>query len=139
MFGLWHANRNSGPSNYAPDRCTEEPDRSHRRAAQPDCESTAGLIRSGSLSTKLGRRRHVRSTSDTDPIADVASGPVCATFGSEAQPNNENIKGSGLDGPYDCRTHRVPAYQPTPRIPMADAPVRFLEMIKDRFSTAKLI
>jgi KTSC domain len=23
---------------------------------------------------------------------------------------NQNIKGSGSDGPYDCRTHRVPAY-----------------------------
>jgi hypothetical protein len=24
---------------------------------------------------------------------------------------NQNIKGTGSDGPYDCRTHRVPAYQ----------------------------
>lgn len=24
---------------------------------------------------------------------------------------NANIKGGGSDGPYDCRTHRVPAYQ----------------------------
>lgn len=23
---------------------------------------------------------------------------------------NRNIKGSGSDGPYDCRTHRVPRY-----------------------------
>jgi hypothetical protein len=23
---------------------------------------------------------------------------------------NQNIKGSGLDGPYDCRTHRRPNY-----------------------------
>jgi hypothetical protein len=23
---------------------------------------------------------------------------------------NQNIKGSGLDGPFDCRTHRVPAH-----------------------------
>jgi hypothetical protein len=23
---------------------------------------------------------------------------------------NGNIKGSGKDGPYDCRTHRVPSY-----------------------------
>jgi hypothetical protein len=23
---------------------------------------------------------------------------------------NQNIKGSGSDGPYDCRTHRVPNY-----------------------------
>lgn len=23
---------------------------------------------------------------------------------------NANIKGSGSDGPFDCRTHRVPAY-----------------------------
>jgi|SRR6266536_5137369 len=23
---------------------------------------------------------------------------------------NQNIKGSGSDGPYDCRTHRVPDY-----------------------------
>jgi hypothetical protein len=23
---------------------------------------------------------------------------------------NQNIKGSGSDGPYDCRTHRVPTY-----------------------------
>jgi hypothetical protein len=23
---------------------------------------------------------------------------------------NQNIKGIGLDGPYDCRTHRVPKY-----------------------------
>jgi hypothetical protein len=23
---------------------------------------------------------------------------------------NANIKGTGSDGPYDCRTHRVPAY-----------------------------
>jgi KTSC domain len=24
---------------------------------------------------------------------------------------NQNIKGSGSDGPFDCRTHRVPRYQ----------------------------
>lgn len=24
---------------------------------------------------------------------------------------NQNIKGSGSNGPYDCRTHRVPNYQ----------------------------
>jgi hypothetical protein len=23
---------------------------------------------------------------------------------------NQNIKGTGSDGPYDCRTHRVPTY-----------------------------
>jgi hypothetical protein len=23
---------------------------------------------------------------------------------------NQNMKGSGSDGPYDCRTHRVPSY-----------------------------
>ncbi|WP_197521027.1 hypothetical protein [Bradyrhizobium icense] len=23
---------------------------------------------------------------------------------------NANIKGSGKDGPFDCRTHRVPSY-----------------------------
>jgi hypothetical protein len=23
---------------------------------------------------------------------------------------NQNIKGSGSDGPYDCRTHRLPSY-----------------------------
>ena len=23
---------------------------------------------------------------------------------------NQNIKGSGSDGPYDCRTHRIPTY-----------------------------
>jgi hypothetical protein len=23
---------------------------------------------------------------------------------------NQNIKGTGSDGPFDCRTHRVPAY-----------------------------
>jgi hypothetical protein len=23
---------------------------------------------------------------------------------------NQNIKGTGKDGPYDCRTHRVPSY-----------------------------
>jgi hypothetical protein len=23
---------------------------------------------------------------------------------------NQSIKGSGADGPYDCRTHRVPSY-----------------------------
>jgi hypothetical protein len=23
---------------------------------------------------------------------------------------NQNIKGSGADGPFDCRTHRVPSY-----------------------------
>jgi hypothetical protein len=23
---------------------------------------------------------------------------------------NQNIKGAGSDGPYDCRTHRVPVY-----------------------------
>jgi hypothetical protein len=23
---------------------------------------------------------------------------------------NRNIKGTGSDGPYDCRTHRVPVY-----------------------------
>ena len=23
---------------------------------------------------------------------------------------NQRIKGTGMDGPFDCRTHRVPAY-----------------------------
>jgi hypothetical protein len=29
---------------------------------------------------------------------------------SMGQYYNQNIKGTGSDGPYDCRTHRVPAY-----------------------------
>ena len=24
---------------------------------------------------------------------------------------NEHIKGTGSDGPFDCRTHRVPSYK----------------------------
>jgi hypothetical protein len=32
------------------------------------------------------------------------------TAPSMGQFYNQNIKGSGLDGPYDCRTHRVPSY-----------------------------
>jgi hypothetical protein len=31
-------------------------------------------------------------------------------FGTHRQFYNVNIKGTGSDGPYDCRTHRVPAY-----------------------------
>jgi hypothetical protein len=29
---------------------------------------------------------------------------------SMGQYYNANIKGAGKDGPYDCRTHHVPAY-----------------------------
>jgi KTSC domain len=29
---------------------------------------------------------------------------------SMGQYYNANIKGNGSDGPYDCRTHRVPSY-----------------------------
>ncbi|MBR0939435.1 KTSC domain-containing protein [Bradyrhizobium jicamae] len=29
---------------------------------------------------------------------------------SMGQLYNQNIKGTGSDGPYDCRTHRVPTY-----------------------------
>jgi hypothetical protein len=32
------------------------------------------------------------------------------TSQSMGQFYNQNIKGSGSDGPFDCRTHRVPAY-----------------------------
>lgn len=32
------------------------------------------------------------------------------TAGSMGQFYNQNIKGTGSDGPFDCRTHRVPNY-----------------------------
>jgi hypothetical protein len=32
------------------------------------------------------------------------------TAPSMGQYYNRNIKGTGLDGPFDCRTHRVPQY-----------------------------
>jgi hypothetical protein len=32
------------------------------------------------------------------------------TASSMGQFYNQRIKGTGSDGPYDCRTHRVPAY-----------------------------
>jgi hypothetical protein len=32
------------------------------------------------------------------------------TAPSMGQFYNQNIKGSGLDGPFDCRTHRLPSY-----------------------------
>lgn len=38
-------------------------------------------------------------------VAELMSAPSMGRF------YNANIKGSGSDGPYDCRTHRVPAYK----------------------------
>ncbi len=32
------------------------------------------------------------------------------TASSMGQFYNQNVKGSGSDGPYDCRTHRIPSY-----------------------------
>jgi hypothetical protein len=32
------------------------------------------------------------------------------TAGSVGRFYNSNIKGNGKDGPFDCRTHRVPTY-----------------------------
>lgn len=43
---------------------------------------------------------------------EIDSGTVAAlkAAGSLGRYYNANIKGSGLDGPFDCRTHRVPNY-----------------------------
>lgn len=38
-------------------------------------------------------------------VAELLAAPSMGKF------YNANIKGSGSDGPYDCRTHRVPAYK----------------------------
>jgi hypothetical protein len=55
VLRLRRANRHSGPCNDTPDLRAEEPDRCHRRAAQPDCESTSGLIRPGRPRPRIGR------------------------------------------------------------------------------------
>jgi KTSC domain len=41
------------------------------------------------------------------PVATFAGLMIAASMG---QFYNTNIKGNGADGPYDCRTHRVPTY-----------------------------
>ncbi len=43
---------------------------------------------------------------------EIGQGTVDALLGAESMGRyfNANIKGSGSDGPFDCRTHRVPAY-----------------------------
>jgi hypothetical protein len=35
---------------------------------------------------------------------------ACMAAPSMGQFYKQNIKGSGLDGPFDCRTYRVPSY-----------------------------
>jgi hypothetical protein len=43
---------------------------------------------------------------------EIGQGTVDKLLGAESmgQYFNANIKGSGSDGPFDCRTHRVPEY-----------------------------
>jgi hypothetical protein len=41
---------------------------------------------------------------DTGTVASLISAPSVGRF------YNANIKGTGKDGPFDCRTHKVPAY-----------------------------
>ena len=40
----------------------------------------------------------------------VATFDAFVTAPSMGQFYNQNIKGTGSDGPFDCRTHKVPAY-----------------------------
>jgi hypothetical protein len=40
----------------------------------------------------------------------VAIFDALVTAPSMGQFYNQNIKGTGTDGPYDCRTHRMPSY-----------------------------
>ena len=40
----------------------------------------------------------------------VATFDAFMTASSMGQFYNQQIKGSGSDGPFDCRTHRIPAY-----------------------------
>jgi hypothetical protein len=40
----------------------------------------------------------------------AASVEAFLTAPSMGQFYNQNVKGSGSDGPYDCRTHRIPSY-----------------------------
>ena len=41
---------------------------------------------------------------------DAATVSALLNAGSAGRYYNTNIKGSGKDGPFDCRTHRVPNY-----------------------------
>jgi hypothetical protein len=41
---------------------------------------------------------------DAGTVASLISAPSVGRF------YNANIKGTGRDGPFDCRTHRVPTY-----------------------------
>jgi len=41
---------------------------------------------------------------DPGTVASLLSAPSMGKF------YNARIKGNGSDGPYDCRTHRIPAY-----------------------------
>ena len=43
---------------------------------------------------------------------EIGQSTVDALLGSQSMGRyfNANIKGSGSDGPFDCRTHRVPRY-----------------------------
>ena len=43
---------------------------------------------------------------------EVGAGDVYMLLAAESMGRyfNANIKGSGSDGPFDCRTHRVPVY-----------------------------
>lgn len=43
---------------------------------------------------------------------EIGQATVDALLGAESMGKyfNTNIKGSGLDGTFDCRTHRVPSY-----------------------------
>ena len=43
---------------------------------------------------------------------EIGQGTVDALVGAESMGKyfNANIRGSSMDGPFDCRTHRVPAY-----------------------------
>lgn len=44
---------------------------------------------------------------------DIDEGTVQGLLSAESKGRyyNANIKGSGSDGPFDCRTHRIPTYR----------------------------
>ena len=90
-----------------------------RRAAQPDCESPAGLIRPGSSSTELGVPRHVRFTPYSNRIADIAGGLFRATSGLIHRRRQRFFHFVGADeqrwwhGQAEWTAFRLGAYRPT--------------------------
>ena len=86
-----------GPVDLSPFKCEEITRSSFIRRVCYDATNQYMII-------KLRRTYYHYCEISADVIAAFKAAPSMGRF------YNANIRGDGADGPFDCRTHRVPSY-----------------------------